>query len=159
MVGQCSVVYFFNQPAKVSNCGYSCRTAATFASKPFSRIQVNISKNSFGNDMRPAFASLMPLLDATGARPTTLAQRAGITKQAISQLIRDLEARGYVEQVSDPSDTRAKLARLTQRGVALGAACAEARLELHSIGLAKLGKLRVSRLRRDLTERAIALEG
>ena len=110
------------------------------------------------NGMTPAFASLMPLLDATGARPTTLAQRAGITKQAISQLVRELEARGYVEQVPDSTDTRAKIVRLTERGVALHAACAEVKQELQSIAIAKLGKSRVSRLRRDLVELAAALE-
>ena len=110
------------------------------------------------NGMTPAFASLMPLLDATGARPTTLAQRAGITKQAISQLVRELEARGYVEQVPDSTDTRAKIVRLTKRGVALHAASAEVRLGLQSVALAKLGKSRVSRLQRDLIELAAALE-
>jgi len=110
------------------------------------------------NGMTPAFASLMPLLDATGARPSTLAQRAGITKQAMSQLVRELEARGYVEQAPDSTDTRAKIVRLTKRGVALHAACAEVRQELHSIAIAKLGKSRVSRLRRDLMELAAALE-
>ena len=110
------------------------------------------------NDMTPAFASLMPLLDATGVRPTTLAQRAGITKQAISQLVRELEARGYVEQVPDSTDTRAKIARLTKRGVALHTACAEVRHELQFVAIAKLGKSRVSRLRRDLMELAAALE-
>ena len=110
------------------------------------------------NGMTPAFASLMPLLDATGARPSTLAQRAGITKQAMSQLVRELEARGYVEQAPDSTDTRAKIVRLTKHGAALHAACAEVRLELHSVALAKLGKTRVSRLRRDLTELAAALE-
>lgn len=108
--------------------------------------------------MTPAFASLMPLLDATGVRPTTLAQRAGISKQAISQLVRELEARGYVEQIPDPTDTRAKIVCLTKRGVALHAACAEVRLELHSVAIAKLGKSRASRLRRDLLELAAALE-
>ena len=110
------------------------------------------------DDVTPAFSSLMPLLDATGARPSTLAQRAGITKQAISQLVRELEARGYVEQVPDSTDTRAKIVRLTKRGVALHAASAEVRLELQSVAIAKLGKLRVSRLRRDLIELAAALE-
>jgi DNA-binding MarR family transcriptional regulator len=109
-------------------------------------------------DMTPAFASLMPLLDATGARPSTLAQRAGITKQAISQLVRELEARGYVEQVPDSTDTRAKIVRLTNRGVDIKAACAEVKHELQSIAIAKLGKLRVSRLQRDLIELAAALE-
>jgi DNA-binding MarR family transcriptional regulator len=110
------------------------------------------------SDVTPAFSSLMPLLDATGARPTTLAQRAGITKQAISQLVRELEVRGYVEQVPDSTDTRAKIVRLTKRGVALHAASAEVRLELQSVAIAKLGKSRVSRLRRDLLELAAALE-
>ena len=122
-----------------------------------STMMAKVASRGF-NGMTPAFVSLMPLLDATGVRPTTLAQRAGITKQAISQLVRELEARGYVEQVPDSTDTRAKIVRLTERGVALHAACAEVRLELHSIAIEKLGKSRVSRLRRDLIELAAALE-
>ena len=110
------------------------------------------------NDMTPAFASLMPLLNATGVRPTALAQRAGISKQAISQLVRELESRGYLEQLPDPIDTRAKIVCLTQQGVALHAACAEVRLELQSVALARLGKARTTRLRRDLIELAEALE-
>ena len=110
------------------------------------------------NDVTPAFSSLMPLLDATGARPTALAQRAGISKQAISQLVRELEVRGYVEQVPDSTDTRAKIVRLTKRGVALHAASAQVRHELQAVAVAKLGKSRVARLRRDLIDLAAALE-
>jgi DNA-binding MarR family transcriptional regulator len=108
--------------------------------------------------MTPALASLMPLLDASGVRATTLAQRAGITKQAISQLVRELEARGFVEQAPDSTDTRAKIVRLTERGVALHAACANVKRELQAVAIAKLGKSRVSRLQRDLIELAAALE-
>jgi DNA-binding MarR family transcriptional regulator len=109
-------------------------------------------------DVTPAFASLLLLLDATGARPTALAQQAGITKQAISQLVRELEARDYVEQVPDPTDTRAKLVRLTKNGVSLRVACAGAKHELHSIAIARLGESRVSQLRQDLIELTDALE-
>jgi DNA-binding MarR family transcriptional regulator len=108
-------------------------------------------------DMTPAFASLIPLLDATGARPTALAQRAGISKQAISQLVRELETRGYVEQVADPTDTRAKIVRLTRRGIALRAACAETRQGIQAIALETLGKTRLSQLRRSLLQVAAAL--
>jgi DNA-binding MarR family transcriptional regulator len=111
-----------------------------------------------GFDVTPAFASLLLLLDATGARATTLAQRAGITKQAVSQLVREMEARDYVEQVPDPTDTRAKIVRLTENGVALRAACAGVKHELQTIAIAKLGQSRVSRLLRDLTELTAALE-
>jgi DNA-binding MarR family transcriptional regulator len=103
-------------------------------------------------DMTPAFASLIPLLDGDGERPSVLARRAGITKQAISQLVRELEARGYVEQVADPADTRAKLVRLTRRGVALRATCSEIRVKIHNAVLRSLGAARVARLHRDLTQ-------
>ncbi|HEY1531148.1 MAG TPA: MarR family transcriptional regulator [Galbitalea sp.] len=106
----------------------------------------------------PAFASFLVLLDAAGARPTALAQRAGITKQAVSQLVRELEARGYVEQIPDSTDTRAKLARLTEQGVALQAACAEIKHELQSVAVEKLGTLRVARLQQDLVDLAAALD-
>jgi len=107
--------------------------------------------------MTPAFASLIPLLDAIGARPTELARRAGITKQAISQLVRELARRGYVEQVADPTDTRAKIVRLTERGVALRAACFEVRKELDALGVRALGAERLARLREDLRLVAEAL--
>jgi DNA-binding MarR family transcriptional regulator len=111
-------------------------------------------------ELRPMVCSAIAdaISHLLGARPTTLAQRAGITKQAISQLVRELEARGYAEQVPDSTDTRAKIVRLTKRGVALHAASAEVRLELQSVALSKLGKSRVARLRRDLIELAAALE-
>jgi DNA-binding MarR family transcriptional regulator len=97
------------------------------------------------------------LLDVTGARPTVLAQRSGVSKQAMSQLVRELETRGYVEQVPDPTDTRAKIVRLTKRGVALRAACLEARSELQALAAETLGKVKLARLQRDLTQLTSAL--
>jgi len=81
-----------------------------------------------------ASASLLWLLDEGGTRSTTLAQRAGVTKQAMSQLVKQMEREGYLEQVPDLSDTRAKVIRMTPRGESVKAACAEVREELnHSI--------------------------
>ncbi len=107
--------------------------------------------------MTPAFASLIPLLDATGARPSLLAQRTGVSKQAMSQLIRELEKRGYVEQVADTTDTRAKLVRLTPRGVALREGCLEVRAELQALAAKTLGPDALARLQRDLGVLATAL--
>jgi DNA-binding MarR family transcriptional regulator len=107
--------------------------------------------------MTPAFAGLIPLLDADGARPSTLAQRSGVTKQAMSQLIHELEGRGYVEQVSDPADTRAKIVRLTKRGVALRQACFVARKEIQELATERLGKTRLARLQQDLMRLTAAL--
>jgi DNA-binding MarR family transcriptional regulator len=119
-------------------------------------MMVRVSARGF-DGLTPAFASLIPLLDATGARPTVLAQRSGVSKQAMSQLMHEVEMRGYVEQVADPTDTRAKIVRLTKRGVALRAACLEARDELQALAVETLGKIKLARLQRDLTQLTAAL--
>jgi DNA-binding MarR family transcriptional regulator len=102
--------------------------------------------------MTPAFAALIPFLDASGARPSVLAQQAGVSKQAMSQLIREIESRGYIEQVPDPTDTRAKIVRLNKRGVALRQACAVVRQDLQALAQNALGKNRLAALERDLTQ-------
>ena len=96
--------------------------------------------------LTPAFATVMPLLDAKGSRATMLAQRSGVTKQAMSQLVKLLEKRHYVEQVPDEIDTRAKVVRLTKRGVALRKACEEARRDLDATAKKALGKRDLARL-------------
>jgi DNA-binding MarR family transcriptional regulator len=55
-------------------------------------------------------------IDPEGTRVTVLAVRAGITHQAMVQLVAELEERGIVERVADPSDRRARLVRLTDDG-------------------------------------------
>src|SRR5215212_454593 len=60
---------------------------------------------------------LQPLsLRRDGMRASELAALAGMTKPSIGYLIEYLEQHGYVERVPDPSDGRAQLVRLTQRG-------------------------------------------
>ncbi len=51
-----------------------------------------------------------------GLRLTELAERSHTTKQAMRYTINQLEAAGYVERVPDPTDGRAKIIRLTERG-------------------------------------------
>jgi DNA-binding MarR family transcriptional regulator len=81
----------------------------------------------------------------------------GVSKQAMSQLLGELETRGYVEQVPDPTDTRAKIVRLTKRGIALRTACVEARNELQALATETLGKVNLTRLQRDLMQLTAAL--
>ncbi|MEO8425218.1 MAG: helix-turn-helix domain-containing protein [Actinomycetota bacterium] len=60
----------------------------------------------------------MPILSLTpdgGARPTELARWAQVTKQALTQLICELLASGYIELVADPRDRRARIVRRTAR--------------------------------------------
>ena len=67
-------------------------------------------------DIRPAHGCVFGHIDADGSRLTDLADRAHMTKQSVGEVTNDLEQRGYVERVPDPSDGRAKIIRLTPRG-------------------------------------------
>src|ERR1051325_7539948 len=53
-----------------------------------------------------------------GARPSELAARLGISKQAVNYLLGQLERSGYVERNPHPEDQRSKRIALTERGVA-----------------------------------------
>jgi MarR family transcriptional regulator, temperature-dependent positive regulator of motility len=67
-------------------------------------------------DVRLAHSALFAHIDPEGTRSSELAERAGVTKQGMGQLVADLEKKGYVERVEDPADRRAKLVRLTKKG-------------------------------------------
>jgi DNA-binding MarR family transcriptional regulator len=67
-------------------------------------------------DVRLAHSALFAHIDSGGTRSSELAERAGMTKQGMGQLVADLEKKGYVERVEDPADGRAKLVRLTKKG-------------------------------------------
>lgn len=51
-----------------------------------------------------------------GVRPTELAESLQITKQSVNDLLRDMEAKGYLTLVPDPTDGRARIIRLTVAG-------------------------------------------
>src|SRR4051812_26951343 len=55
-------------------------------------------------------------IDPDGTRVTVLAERAGISHQAMGELVNELAQRGVVERVSDPTDGRARIVRLTSHG-------------------------------------------
>lgn len=80
--------------------------------------------------LRLAHTSLFPHLSAKGVRPTELARRLGISKQAVGPLVDDLVSWGMLERAPDPTDGRANVVRLTDAG---GAAILD--------GLAVLGEV------------------
>ncbi len=53
-----------------------------------------------------------------GARPIELAERAGMSKQAMNQLLRSLEDAGYIDRSDAPHQGRARIVHLTDRGQA-----------------------------------------
>ena len=57
-------------------------------------------------------------LSLSGDRLTDLAQRAGMTKQAMANLVDQCEAWGLVAREADPLDARARRVRFTPTGLA-----------------------------------------
>jgi len=49
-------------------------------------------------------------------RPSVLAERAGMSKQAMNQLLGSLESFGYLTRSDHPEEGRARAVRLTKRG-------------------------------------------
>lgn len=66
------------------------------------------------NFQEPIFA-----IPKAGIRPTELAGRLNMKKQNAGQLLKQIEAAGYVEYVTDPADARARLVKLSEHGVQL----------------------------------------
>jgi DNA-binding MarR family transcriptional regulator len=88
-------------------------------------------------------------VDPEGTRVTELASRTRMTKQAVGELVRYLEARGYVTVAPDSSDARVRRVSLTDHGwraIATGErviAEFDAWLE-QSIGAAQVARLRTT---------------
>ena len=80
------------------------------------QLQITRGVNESGHEVRPAHSAVFGNIDHEGTRLTQLAERARMTPQAMSELVEDLVARGYMERVPDPTDGRAKLIVLTDLG-------------------------------------------
>jgi DNA-binding MarR family transcriptional regulator len=98
-------------------------------------------------DLRPAHARLMVFLGWEGSRITDIARAQDVSKNAVGQLVTELEELGYVERVPDPVDGRAKIVRYTDAGVALIGDAAAIAEQLNAeianiVGVQRLGELR-----------------
>jgi DNA-binding MarR family transcriptional regulator len=68
------------------------------------------------DDLNAAHVGLWRYPGLEGVRPSQLADRAGITKQSVNDLLRHLEGHGYLLRVPDSVDGRARVIRLTAKG-------------------------------------------
>lgn len=84
---------------------------ATFASE----LEQRIAATEFA-DIRLSHGCVFGNIEPEGSRLTDLAERARMTKQSVGEATTDLVERGYAERLPDPSDGRAKIIRLTERG-------------------------------------------
>jgi DNA-binding MarR family transcriptional regulator len=100
------------EEAKERNLGQLLMRAARYYNEIcVSRVQ------QFEPRFTVAHTRLFPHLDIEGGtRPSDLAKRLGMSKQAINQLLNDLEKMGVVRREPDPNDGRGKLIIFTEEG-------------------------------------------
>ena len=111
------------------------------------------------DDLNAAHVGLWRYPGLDGVRPSQLADRVGITKQSVNELLGHLEQHGYLLRVPDPADGRARVIRLTSKGRRLEetiyAAAGEAELRIADI----LGPRRFAQLHSSLGLLAEQLAG
>lgn len=68
------------------------------------------------DDLRPVHRPILRDMLTSNLRPSELASRLGLSKQAANDIVRELEAKGYITLGPDPTDGRAKRIVATRRG-------------------------------------------
>lgn len=72
--------------------------------------------NALGFRIRAVHASVIRHVHIDGSRVTDVADKAGMTKQAVGQLLMELERAGYVRRTIAPRDRRVKTVVFTDKG-------------------------------------------
>ena len=107
-------------------------------------------------EIRPGHGCVFRFIEPDGSRLTEIAARSGLTKQAVGEVVSDLERLGYLERVPDSSDGRAKLLRLTARGREGVRAAERIFDDIEARWGERFGQERIALLRQTLEEIAAA---
>src|SRR3954463_13380089 len=103
-------------------------------------------------DFDAAYLGVFQYPGPEGARPSDLAVRLRISKQALNYLLGELERLGYLERRPDPDDLRSKRVALTRRGISAIRVIRDAVAELETAWAEQLGPERFVQLRALLLE-------
>jgi DNA-binding MarR family transcriptional regulator len=104
------------------------------------------------DDLDAAHLNVFGYPGPQGAKPSELATRLRISKQALNYLLGELERLGYLERRPDPDDLRSKRVALTKRGTSVAMVMREAVAELEGEWAGQLGEKRFRQLRDLLHE-------
>jgi len=102
--------------------------------------------------LRPKHGAVIANIDPDGTRPSVLADRAGMTRPAMGELIDELEIAGYVVRIPDPQDRRAKLVKPTRKTLARQRLAKAVNAEIEEAYKKRLGATRYRELRRSLAD-------
>jgi DNA-binding MarR family transcriptional regulator len=113
------------------------------------RIITELNAAGF-EDLRMPHMPVLQFPGPDGVRPGMLAERAGMSKQAMNQLLRSLEDLGYLARSDVPDAGRARVIRLTKRGRAVYAKAHDILRDIEREWRAELGPRQFAQLKRLL---------
>ena len=106
-------------------------------------------------DFDPSYLIVVQYPGPQGERPSDLAARLRMSKQALNHLLGQLEHLGYLTRQPDPDDKRSKRITLTPRGTKAATTIRKAVAEMEDTWTQQLGPKRFNQLRtllRDIGE-------
>jgi DNA-binding MarR family transcriptional regulator len=103
-------------------------------------------------EMQLSFPRLLGNLDTEGTRIGALARRMGTSRQAVSQLLQEVEAAGLVERRADPKDRRGVVILFTPHGRKVLADAVEVMTGIEGDYASLIGKEGLARLKRTLKQ-------
>lgn len=115
------------------------------------RVLDTLAAHGF-DDVTAAQGRVFARIGPDGTRLTDLAEQARVSKQTAGFLVDQLERAGYVRRTVDPSDARARLVQISDRGRAAVAAARVAEAEVEAQWERHLGRRATRQLREALTK-------
>jgi DNA-binding MarR family transcriptional regulator len=137
-------------PPRIREGGLDLGILMTFAYRTLTdQLTAHIDADAYG-ELRPMNGLVFVHCYPGGATITALAQAAGVSKQAMMQVIDAMEQRGLVDRQAHPTDRRQKLVRLTEKGERAMRAVMRAWREIEAEWASQIGQERMAALRQDL---------
>ena len=99
------------------------------------------------DELRLPHIAVLQFPGPDGVRPGTLAERAGMSKQAMNQLLRSLEGFGYIVRSDAPDEGTARIIRFTKRGHAAFSKVIDILRDVEREWSAELGPKRFAQLK------------
>ena len=110
------------------------------------RIVAGLNRAGF-HDLRLPHMGVLQYPGPDGCRPSELAGRAGMSKQAMNQLLQSLERLGYIRRRDAKEGGRGRIVHFTRRGRAAWAKIHEILAEIEAEWRATLGDKNFNRLK------------